>query len=200
MPAYSDKVRENVASRLTAGGFLPSVAGEDFDRVCEAYATALAANPMRDLLLQGKCGCGKTFAARILSRSRRFALDFIDCANPVNVGWLDVKEHYTVNQIYERGFVLDDLGAERPSNEYGVLFNPVADFLCWYYSQTQKRGRVCKYPSIVTTNLSAEDLSARFGQRIVSRIYELFVVCPMQGEDKRRPIVIGASQNKESLL
>ncbi len=193
MPSSSsslDRIRENVASRLRAGGFSPEVAGDDFDRICLAYATASTTSPVRDLMLQGTCGCGKTLAARILSKSRNFSLDFIDCANPVNVGWLDLSDNYTIGRIFERGFVLDDWGADKTANEFGVKSNPDADSICWYYSNTKRTGKPTRFPSIVTTNLTADDIIEKCGQRVMSRLAELFVICRMSGGDHREPIII----------
>lgn len=168
------------AAMLEAGGFLRSVAGEDFYRVVDAASVSKAGG--RGLLLSGATGCGKTLAMRCLcppSVPPLRVCRWIDCFSPVQVGWLDDADIWA----WARTIVLDDLGAEPIVNNFGVQRFPVADFFM-RLSRRIDSGEVA--PNIcVTTNLSSGEMADRYGERMMSRLLSVVVVQAMGGEDRR---------------
>jgi DNA replication protein DnaC len=70
--------------------------------------------------------------------------------------------------------VLDDLGAEKPSEW-------VAETL---YLLIDRRYRKCK-PTIITSNLTLNELAAKLDDRISSRIAEMCKIFKMNGKDRR---------------
>ena len=71
--------------------------------------------------------------------------------------------------------VFDDLGAEENTEDSQ---NIVRRLLMYRYNH-------CKQ-TVITTNLTGEELKARYSERIVSRIYEDYLVVVMNGEDRRK--------------
>lgn len=164
-------------------GFKRSVSGEsEHLRICRGFLIAKKMN--RGLWLSGSCGIGKTVAAKTFSIIQDGI--FIDCGNQSNVMSLDQDDRECIEIILQRPLVIDDMGAEKPINKYGIQCEVVGEFISLLYA---KRDRIVGVP-IVTTNLTANDVGSRYGQRIISRIKELFVVCPLQGEDKRQIIKV----------
>lgn len=172
--------RFDPATLLEAGGFRRSVAGADFDLVAAAAERAFASG--RGLLLAGPTGCGKTLALRCLfppSVPPNRARKWVDCFDPVQVGWLDDRDIWTWANL----IVLDDLGAEAIVSDYGVQRFPIGDFFL-RLSRRMDAGdfvpRIC-----VTTNFSAAQISDRYGERMLSRLLALVVSVRMVGEDRR---------------
>lgn len=172
-----------VANCLELCGFRQSVAGPDFAGVVAAYMAAQARG--RGILLAGVTGCGKSLAMRCLyppSAPPRRDCRWIDCFDPVQVGWLEDHDIWT----WAKTIVLDDLGAERDSNDYGVRLLPIADFFM-RASRRHDNGefvpRVC-----VTTNMSARQMSERYGDRMLSRLLAVTEPVQMSGSDKRSEV------------
>ena len=137
------------------------------------------------LLLTGKAGTGKThFAALVYNYSN------------INKAWFDVNEY--ILELQKRKWlkttdaaeylqswwdialttslvVLDDLGAEENTEETQGIVRRILMHRYNYEKQT-----------IITTNLSGEQLKERYSERIVSRIYEDYLVYIMNGKDRRK--------------
>ena len=71
--------------------------------------------------------------------------------------------------------VLDDLGAEKPSDW-------VRERL---YTIINRRYEHCR-PTIVTSNLTIDQLAKQVGSRVASRLCELCEVVELQGTDRRK--------------
>lgn len=161
---------------LGAGGFSRKVAGGDFDAIVEA--SKMAAQSHAGILLYGITGCGKSLAVRCLA-PKSGTCRWIDCFDPVQIGWLSDEG------IFDRliTFVIDDLGSEQTQNDYGIHRLPVAQFimrLCRRHEHGIEEPRL-----FVTTNLSAEVMSERYGDRMMSRLLSLVVPVSMTGTDHR---------------
>ena len=70
------------------------------------------------------------------------------------------------------------IGAERTVNEYGVRIEAAGDFIVNYHAYGAKR-------LFITTNLSAPEIDARYGGRVLSRLKDLCVPVRFTGKDKR---------------
>lgn len=134
--------------------------------------------PVRDflagygLLLTGKTGIGKTFLMRCLG---------------VRVCITDEIADYGLRQIHlwheqYDGFevCIDDLGCERIVSEYGTKDDLLKAVIA--HRSEKQRGR-----THFTTNLSAEALAERYGDRTLSRIMGMCRTHRLEGAHRREP-------------
>ena len=141
-----------------------------------------AVNPKGFLLLAGKNGTGKTFAANAIydrvhvsdSDYRKFITQ-----TDLNLMWQkQIKDWgettYLLNQMVAcEIFVLDDLGTRTPTEAF-------MDFLYALISKRYER----QSATIITTNLNEKDMREKFGDAIVSRIAS-GKVYRFDGQDRR---------------
>ena len=165
---------------LEQGEFRRSVAGQDFDAICQAYGLAFA-KPHAGLMLIGVTGCGKSHAIKALFPSTRT----IYCQSAERVrSLMPTDESPKFKYVCEtRDIVLDDLGSELLFNEYGVIRNIMGEWLeAWHFERVDRRrgGRL-----FVSTNLAADELLKRYGARVFDRLMSIVVVCQMTGRSKR---------------
>ena len=171
------KVHFDPAAVLQSGGYLREIAGDDFELIVEA--AHLAEKENIGLLLSGNTGCGKTLAMSILSpKSDRTR--WVRCFDPVNVSWLETEKPDDLSRL--RKYVLDDLGCEPTENRFGVIVEPVANFILRYdsLSDTGKLPRL-----FITTNMSSAQICKRYGERVISRILSAVVPVHLDGKDHR---------------
>lgn len=82
---------------------------------------------------------------------------------------------YVIDNITEREVVfLDDVGAEKQSEFMQETLYLIID-RCYRYERTL----------FISTNLSLEEFSQRYGDRLLSRIYEMCEVHEMEAIDRR---------------
>lgn len=159
----------------------------------EDIITALkeyAKNPNGFLLLAGKNGSGKSFAAECIYQTQtRFVLPkhdhdsaFFISQSELNIEWSNQNADYgNTKSILTKCcstklFVLDDLGTRTPSDAF-------MDFL---YAIIDKRWKLRdSHGTIITTNLNAELVGKLFGSAILSRISS-GVCLRIDGEDRRK--------------
>lgn len=138
----------------------------------------------RGAYLHGPCGTGKTYAAAC---AVRLAVEDMTSAKLVSVARLldDIRRDYGERDGFAmwaaenvRLLVLDDLGAERPT-EWAV------ERLCELVDYRTMRGK----PTIVTSNYSLGEMRNRFGDvqgmRLASRIGGACEILEMGGPDRR---------------
>jgi hypothetical protein len=186
---------------------LADVAGADYTRLFNAWVEAESHTPRRGLLIQGEFGCGKTLAARSLYPRARI----VNCAVGKEVeGLRDGDSHWSeMYDLYEEGLkpfavtVLDDMGADAPTNDYGETIDAVGEFIIRAHKDAGREMRdsyrsvnIACNRLVITTNLPLDEKSAggrdvetidsRYGGRVASRLKELCVFVEMKGGDKRR--------------
>jgi DNA replication protein DnaC len=158
------------------GGQIISIARryvENFDKMREDG---------KGLLLFGGVGCGKTYASACIANALIdkgipcMVTNFARIANTVQ-GTFEKQEVYDSFNRYSL-LVLDDLAAERKTEfMQEIVFNVI-----------DSRYRA-KLPTIITTNLTAEEIknpSDISYQRTFSRLLEMCVPIEVKGEDRRR--------------
>lgn len=142
-------------------------------KACEKYSLS----PDKGILLVGPVGCGKTslmmLISSLLSKKRAFVI------KPArNIIMEFSKEGYDVINRYSRAvrspapICLDDIGVEPPMRYFGDHINVIGEILLSRYdifrsSQILTHG---------TSNLDADEIEQRYGQRVRSRLREMFNV------------------------
>lgn len=126
------------------------------------------------LLLAGKNGTGKTYAAEAVFESfepNKFHPEFEEkyfiSQTDLNLIWQkQLKDWGTTNYLLEKYvypelLVIDDLGTRIPSEAF-------MDFLYALADKRYRNKNVCG--TIITTNLNSQDMRQKFGDAFVSRV------------------------------
>ena len=141
------------------------------------------------LLLQGPCGCGKThlmagMAHRYLTRGVPVVFEVWSTLIRKMQDGFDDGSYMEILQGLQAAPVvmIDDLGAEYSKRETGDWrHNWVSAQL---YDLVDARFRQ-QLPLIVSTNLDLDQLSARYGERVYSRLIGLCAIARVTGRDRR---------------
>jgi len=150
----------------------------------------------KGILLAGNFGTGKTVLMKLFGKNNR-QVYFIRPAKTISNQYLTSKEkvipeEYLVpfkNAINDAatffqplsGLCIDDLGSENEKNNFGNKVNVIGDLIEARYHD--------KFTGVflhATTNLSSDELVAFYGERVVSRMKEIFNFVELSGEDRRR--------------
>ncbi len=148
-----------------------------------------AKNPIGFLLLAGKNGSGKSFAAEAIYQTQTpyilpnhdHDLALFITQSRLNIEWTKQISDYGNSEellnkcINTKLLVLDDLGTRIPTPAF-------MDFL---YAIIDERWILrSKLGTIITTNLNVSDINTNFGTAIVSRISS-GICLRMDGKDRR---------------
>lgn len=144
-------------------------------KYCDSFMVSNT-NP-GSVLMTGKTGCGKTHLAvaivtELVKRSRRLYCRFITAPELL----LEIRATYgTNNETSEEAIIkeysdcdlliLDDLGAEKTS-EFSIQS---------LYLIIDRRNRELK-PTIITTNLSLEEIEKKIDARMASRLADMKII------------------------
>lgn len=156
-------------------------------QVCEGFARQFPSYPLKNLLLSGGTGLGKTFLSGCVARevSRRGYSVVYDTAISLFAAFKD--QRFSRDAGLERQarddarrylncdlLILDDLGSEFNNTlSQSALYEVVNGRL--------QAGR----HTIISTNLSVEELGARYGPQLASRIGGLYRELTFYGDDLR---------------
>ena len=154
-------------------------------------------NPQKGLLLLGPVGCGKTTTMQLFSQYRFRLVATRDIARSFLREGYPVLEKYGANSFGKKStgyrpvlqydqpitYCFDDLGVEQNAKLYGNDCNVMAEILLDRYDQFMRYGMLTH----MTTNLNAEELEQLYGDRVRSRLREMFnLVCfPPEAKDRR---------------
>ena len=150
---------------------------------CEKYEIDVN----KGILLSGPVGCGKTSLMKLLRYivPMQRPYEMIPCRNVVfsfnHLGFKTIEEYGNT-----KFFCFDDLGVEPAGRFYGKDLNVMGEVLLSRYElylQTKH-----KIKTHATTNLNAEELEERYGNRVRSRMRELFnlIAFDTKAGDKRK--------------
>jgi len=125
----------------------------------------------KGLLLSGPVGCGKTSLMKLLHflvpQQRKYVV--MPCRNIVfafnHLGYKTIED-YGENSF----FCFDDMGVEPMGRYYGKDCNVIGEILLSRYDLFLET----KLKTHATTNLNAEELEEHYGNRVRSRMRELF--------------------------
>lgn len=146
----------------------------------------------KGIMLSGPIGCGKTSLMRLMTflshPKQRHTMK--SCRD---VSFEFIKDGYEVIHRYTRSasskyepqiFCFDDLGTERSIKYYGNECNVMAEILLTRYDLFTTRHLVTH----LTTNLNATDIETTYGNRVRSRLREMFnlIAFDTTSKDKRK--------------
>lgn len=139
----------------------------------------------KGILLSGPVGCGKTSLMRLLKFIIPFqrSYEVISTRNIVfgfnHVGFKTVEDYGSSGY-----FCFDDLGVEHRGRYFGKDCAVMGEILLSRHELFQRY----KVKTHITTNLSATELEERYGQRVRSRMRELFnlLAFDANAKDKRK--------------
>ena len=149
----------------------------------------------KGLLIAGPIGCGKSSLARLISYffpretqyqikpTREIAFEFekdgFSVINQYSKGSFFRLGNYLIPKVW----CFDDLGLEQTPKYYGNDCNVMAEILLARYDLFVSK----RMMTHITTNLSASELESIYGNRIRSRMREMFnlVAFDRESKDKR---------------
>ena len=145
----------------------------------------------KGILLSGPIGCGKTSIMHLI---RPFAVQALDYKIKTcrEVSFEFAKQGYEAinkytqkqnNQTRLTGYCFDDLGAEQQIKHFGNDCNVMAEVLISRYEHFVENKTITH----ITTNLSASEIENLYGNRLRSRMRNMFNVISfdMNSKDKR---------------
>ena len=147
----------------------------------------------KGILLSGPIGCGKTTLFKLLkkipSQRSRFGIvsTRIVVSEFMQVGYEVLEKYSQGNFSHEvrvpKEFCFDDLGAETSSKYFGNNCNVMAEILLTRYDLFIEKGTITH----LTSNLSASEIETAYGNRLRSRMREMFNLFGYSStaEDKR---------------
>jgi len=145
----------------------------------------------KGIFLTGPVGVGKTSITRLLPLllPKSIIFNHYSCRN---IAFEYNQKGAEVIQLYaQKRFVcFDDLGAEATGRFYGKDCNTMAEIILSRYDflmAMQAKGNH-HFQTIITTNLTATEVEERYGERVRSRIRQLFnlFAYPTNAKDKRK--------------
>ena len=204
--AYAQKNAERIATLLERGGFLKAKT-EPINWRCAALAFAALRGGLRPgAVITGATGRGKTCLAEAL-KSRAGGCAMSNVTVDFGGEWepwqlhQDFRSPEPEDTVRNAGnaciWFLDDVGAEEVVKHYGNTSDCFARFIMrWDRLSTRH-----KYfnPLLITTNLTKEEMTTRYGERIVSRLLPL-AWCPFSGHDKREMTIAVPPATTEELF
>lgn len=131
----------------------------------------LEIDPNKGILLSGPVGCGKTSLMKLLRYivPHLKSYEVIPARNITftfnNIGYKTIEE-YGNSSFY----CFDDLGVETTGRHFGKDCNVMGEILLSRYDLFLKS----KIKTHATTNLNAQELEDRYGNRVRSRMRQLF--------------------------
>ena len=162
LPVVTDTAVAAEITRLAVQGYRPS------EQIVSAVRDYLAGY---GVILTGPAGVGKTMLMTCL-HSRIRNVEEITGYGLRQIGiwyeWTDGTD-----------FTIDDLGAESTSAEYGAK-DDLMKLVIAHRAERQK-GRTC-----ITTNLTADEIAERYGDRTLSRILGMCRPHTFEGPNARR--------------
>ena len=155
-------------------------------------ASQLGIKLNKGILLTGPVGCGKTslmfllrlylpFENRYTVKScRDISFEFIKDGYPI----ISKYSHQSFRNNQPLAYCFDDLGTENNLKHFGNECNIMAEILLSRYDLFVSRQLLTH----VTTNLSASEIETLYGNRVRSRMRELFnlIAFDKEAKDKRK--------------
>ena len=152
-------------------------------KICEEFADSFPETRFRNLVLTGAGGLGKTFLlnciyARItdrgLSAVRITAFRLFEAMRQQHFGESEGDNSFS-SLIEAPILLIDDLGTEP------MMRNITVEYL---FTLLNERA-IYKRHTVIATNLNADQLMERYGERVTSRMFNCCGTIPLKGKDLR---------------
>lgn len=134
----------------------------------------------KGIMLSGPIGCGKTTLFKLMRKLPCGRKNFMMASTRQIVSEFmqsgyEVLENYSRGNLYSdsripKNYCFDDLGTEATSKYYGNDCNVMAEILLTRYDLFKEKGLITH----LTTNLTASEIEAIYGNRLRSRMREMF--------------------------
>ncbi len=185
-PFIYDKYSRDVINALC----LYFSANKTFEALDDSYSLE------KGILIQGNVGCGKSSFMKIFTSNQKQSFRFASCVEISREfstgGYAAIDKYIRLQANTLRtaffgqellGWCFDDLGFETNGKFFGKDSNIMLEILQAVYEDPTMRGKVH-----LTTNLTADAIEAHYGNRIRSRMREMFNVISYDSEapDRRR--------------
>jgi DNA replication protein DnaC len=160
-----------------------------FGAILEYGAAELENRNNRGLFIKGGCGIGKSYGVACLAVYFKWP---VIPAKMLQTAYMSAERDEQFWELVDaldffgrpQTVVIDDLGTEDfPLMKYGTATNLLADVLDRRYYQGFMRNGV---RTIVTCNLTDEQLRERYGLRIDDRMNEMFTFATVEGRSLRK--------------
>ena len=137
----------------------------------------------KGLLITGKCGTGKTLLLKIYQKIvRNLPLQaFQTVSSNKVVRHYDESGSEALKTYIERKMMFDDFGSENKGKHYGKDEEVFKTILEERYNLFIDNG----LKTYLTSNLSLSHIGQRYGDRVNSRIHEMFNIIVLGGNDRR---------------
>lgn len=162
-----------------------------YNCICSFGAILLDGTARKGLFLKGECGIGKSFGVEILANQFKMPVfkpdDFASVCKELDGNMSDLEDYVIQGgDFFERpqNIVIDELGSRDKTKSFGEQFDLMADILDMRYRAFHKYGVL----TIVTTNLSDDEIQARYGIRIEDRMREMFYIKRVSGVSLRQAV------------
>ncbi|MEC5395259.1 AAA family ATPase [Bergeyella sp. RCAD1439] len=146
----------------------------------ELVAQEMNIDLSKGIMLSGPIGCGKTTLFRLMRQlpSNRKNFGMVSTRQVVSEfmqSGYEVLENYSRGSLYNeqripKNYCFDDLGTEATSKYYGNDCNVMAEILLTRYDLYKEKNIITH----ITTNLTAGEIETFYGNRLRSRMREMF--------------------------
>lgn len=155
----------------------------------------MGGNLQKGLMIRGGIGIGKTYLMELFNKNQKQSYSIKNCgeiASQFTVTGRDILDQYTTLKTTipnvknfgqdKLGICFDDLGCEKEGVHYADKTEILAPILEMRYN------RRLHAQTHITTNLTPEELQAKYGDRLRSRMREMFNVIdfPLTATDRRK--------------
>ena len=146
----------------------------------ELVAKEMDIDLSKGIMLSGPIGCGKTTLFKLMQKftSKRKSFPIVSTRQIVSEfmqSGYEVLEKYSRGSLYNdyrtpKNYCFDHLGSESASKYYGNDCNVMAEILLTRYDLYKEKEIITH----ITTNLTAGEIETIYGNRLRSRMREMF--------------------------
>lgn len=146
----------------------------------EILAKEMNIDLKKGIMLSGPIGCGKTTLFQLMRKLPKGRKNFLMASTRQIVSEFmqsgyEILEKYSRGSLYNdyrtpKNYCFDDLGSESASKYFGNDCNVMAEILLTRYDIFKEKGIITH----LTTNLTAGEIELIYGNRLRSRMREMF--------------------------